>query len=233
MQRKWQLTLHVNEEFRSERVKYPNVDISSIIRDFVLYAASYLTWLKFIFDTMLEALALHLHGREDQAVPYEMRWVAYSFASFETANRDESSTNQWTSIKTHRGFSCQPRPIPSPLYFVVPILRNHVFRTTGTTVVDRMEIELFPREGMRSNCFRMQRSNEDSFFSPPIFFPPFFVLTQTEPRLIKFERTNRTRKNFSGTVFSSLAPIFSRQFFPPFLFSLFSFCVCSVVRIDR
>lgn len=42
--------------------------------------------MKFIFDTMLEALALHFHGGEDQAVPYEMRRVSYSLTSFETAN---------------------------------------------------------------------------------------------------------------------------------------------------
>ena len=73
-----------------------------------IYAASYLTWLKFIFDTMLEALALHLHRREDQAVPYEVRRVAHSLASFETANRERIADDQRTSIKTHRRSSRQP-----------------------------------------------------------------------------------------------------------------------------
>lgn len=35
---------------------------------------------------MLEALALHFHRGEDQAVPYEMRGVSHSLASFKTAN---------------------------------------------------------------------------------------------------------------------------------------------------
>lgn len=35
---------------------------------------------------MLEALALHFHRGEDQAVPYEMRGVSYSLASFKTGN---------------------------------------------------------------------------------------------------------------------------------------------------
>ena len=35
---------------------------------------------------MLEALALHFHRGEDQAVPYEMRGVSHSFASFKTGN---------------------------------------------------------------------------------------------------------------------------------------------------
>lgn len=43
---------------------------------------AYLSWLKFIFDTMLEALALYFHRSQDQAVPYEMRRVSYSFACF-------------------------------------------------------------------------------------------------------------------------------------------------------
>lgn len=35
---------------------------------------------------MLEALALHFHRGEDQAVPYEMRGVSHSLASFKTGN---------------------------------------------------------------------------------------------------------------------------------------------------
>lgn len=38
---------------------------------------------------MLEALALYFHRGEDQAVPYEMRRVSYSFTSFKTENEEE------------------------------------------------------------------------------------------------------------------------------------------------
>lgn len=51
--------------------------------DFVFY----LSWLEFIFDTMLEALSLDLHGGEDQAVTDEVRGIADTLARLETAKK--------------------------------------------------------------------------------------------------------------------------------------------------
>lgn len=50
---------------------------------------------------MLEALALHFHRGEDQAVPYEMRGVSHSFASFKTGNTRIDSIMQNSRIDSN------------------------------------------------------------------------------------------------------------------------------------
>lgn len=77
--------------------------------DFVFY----LSWLEFIFDTMLEALSLDLHGGEDQAVTDEVRGIADTLARLETAKKrfqfDKTKTCTGRRESSWRNKSCLER----------------------------------------------------------------------------------------------------------------------------
>lgn len=53
----------------------------------------YLSWLKLVFDAVLETLALDLHGSENEAVANKVRRIAHALARLKTESKFFISNN--------------------------------------------------------------------------------------------------------------------------------------------
>lgn len=160
---------------------------------------TYLSWLEFIFDTMLDALSLHFHRGEDQAVPHEMCGVSHSLASFKTANRErgafrwKQSLRGTPSVKIH-----QRSPFYSAWFQPPPVLLLS-FEITMYFIKWEQRLSVV----WKSNCFRVKECDQIAARrDAPMMGGLFFAPTQTELRLIKFELPSR--KSFVGSFLRAL-----------------------------